>query len=132
MFEDPFRQRFFCAEGVRSNSFNMEFSREGDGRSGEIEGKPLLVDDDLYDMGVEPILHFLNPCHQSRHGEGVVLEERYYRLVDGRSFDERFVSLDINDDFRSELLGHLCYPVGSSKMVWRSHRYPSPKPLNSL
>jgi len=65
VFEHPFRQRSVRSKGTGFQSSDMEIPGEGDGRSGEIKSKILLVHHDFHDMGIEPILWVFYPRHQS-------------------------------------------------------------------
>jgi hypothetical protein len=87
MFEDPFGEWPLCPKGVRFEAFDMEVTRKGDGRSRKIEGKVLLIGDHLYHMGIQPILHLVDPGHQSGDGDGFVREKRSDGLVNDRTFN---------------------------------------------
>jgi len=117
MFEYSFGKRPFCPKRVGFESIDMEIPWKGDWRSGKIKGEPLLIRDYLDDMRIEPVLHLLDPFYQSGHGEGIVGNERPYPLVNNRPFDQRFISLDVDDDLRLEFSGGLRHPVGSGGMI---------------
>ena len=95
----PFGKRSACSERIGFQPADLEVPGKRDGRPGKIKGKIFLIHNDLYDMGIEPISHLLDPGHQSGHLKGIINDERPDRFIDDISFYERFVSLDIDDDF---------------------------------
>ena len=99
MLKHPFGKRSARSKGVGFQPANLEVPGKRDGRPGEIKGKILLIRHDLYDMGIEPISHLHDPSHESGHLEGIINDERPDRFINDVSFDERFVSLNIDDDF---------------------------------
>ena len=99
MFKHSLRERPIRSERVGFQTSDLEFPGEGDGRTGEIEGEILLVCNNLYDMRIKPISHLLNPGHQRGQLERIFGEERAYRIINDISFNQGFVSLDVNNDF---------------------------------
>src|SRR4030042_4366228 len=99
MFEYPFGKRSIRSEWIGFEASDVKITREGDGRTRKIQRKILLIHNDFNDMGIEPIPHLLNPRHEGGHMEGIVSEERTYRFINDVSFDKRFVSLDVDNDF---------------------------------
>ncbi len=86
------------------------------GDPGEIKSKILFIHHNLYNMGVQPIPHLFDPGHESGHLEVIVNKERTDRLINEISVYEGLVSLNIDNDFRSEFSGNLCHPVCSGEV----------------
>ncbi len=95
----PSGKRSARSKRVGFQPADLEVPGKRDGRSGEIKGEILSIHHDFYDVGIEPVPHLLDPGHESGQLKGIINDEGLDRFINDVPLDERFVSLDIDDDF---------------------------------
>ena len=108
-------------------------SDKGDDATREIEGKALIVDNDLRRIGAIDGFHVAETLAKGGNLGGRIVETLAQRTK-LRGMDEGFVALHVDHDIgRSpRLLDSLLQTVGTTSMVGRSHDGLAPESFNGL
>ena len=96
-------------------------TNERDWRARKIQGKVVVVDDDLGDVWILPLALVFYPSAQRAHHQRRVGCEWRNRFVDHRRLNQRFVSLDVDDERCLKARGDFCNSIGAALMPRRRH-----------
>jgi hypothetical protein len=100
--------------------------------SRKIEGKSLSIDHDFDHVGVSRLGCSLEPSPECGHHERGIVEERAERLLDHRRLDERFITLNVDDEFVVEGSRHLRETIRSRPVAGGRHAHESAKSAHCI
>ena len=112
------RRRARCAATRRRPAAVAD---ERNRRAREIQREPVAIDDDLGHVGIVQLGRIVDATPQ-RHITSIGSSgKRRDRFVDHAGLDERFVSLDVDDEIAGHVRGDLRQPVRAALVIGRGH-----------
>src|SRR5262249_26303630 len=90
-------------------------------RAREVERVTLAIDNDLGDVWVVAVRGVVDAPPERAHLERRITGKSKDSLVDGLGLDERFISLQVDDQVIVEPGCNLGNTIGAARMIRRSH-----------
>ena len=93
----------------------------------EIQRVTLTIGDHLYHVGIVDLPGVFDPLLERRHDHRRIVHQRQNRRVDGGGVDQRFVALNVDDNFSTFRRRRFRHAVRARNVVCSRHPHRRPK-----